>query len=190
MSSLSILIPTLPDAYRYRMLNRLNEVLDPQIEKYKDRVEKKLNDAGRGAMTIGEKRNWLIANSSGEYFVFIDDDDMVSADYLDQIFIAMESKPDVITFNGHYTENRGQRRRFEIRLGNGYNETRDCFYRWPNHLSIMRRNAISNVRFPHVKEREDYIWSKEINDRKLLKTSIHIDKDLYWYDYIDQSKRI
>jgi hypothetical protein len=54
----------------------------------------------------------------------------------------------------------------------------------------MRRNAISNVRFPHVKEREDYIWSKEINDRKLLKTSIHIDKDLYWYDYIDQSKRI
>lgn len=187
--TLSILIPTLPDPYRYRMLSRLNDVLDPQILKYQDRVEKRLNDAGK-TMTIGEKRNWLIANSSCEYFVFIDDDDMISPDYLDEIFKAMESKPDVITFNGYYTENRGQRKRFEIRLGNGYNETRDCFFRWPNHLAIMRRDAVVTVRFPHIIQREDYLWSKEINDKGLLKSSVHIEKDLYWYDFIEPSKRI
>lgn len=187
--TLSILIPTLPEEYRYRMLSRLNKVLDPQIEKYKDRIEKKLNDAGR-TMTIGEKRNWLIANSSCEYFCFIDDDDMIPDFYLKEIFKALESKPDVVTFNGYYTQNRVGKKRFEIKLGHGYHETKDCFYRWPNHITVMRREAIKNVRFPHVREREDYLWSKEINDKKLLKTSVHIDKDMYWYDFIEPRNRV
>lgn len=187
--TLSILIPTLPEEYRYRMLSRLNEVLDPQIAKYKDRVEKKLNDAGR-SMTIGEKRNWLIAQSSCEYFCFIDDDDMIPDFYLSEIFKALESKPDVVTFNGYYTQNRVGKKRFEIKLGHGYHETKDCFYRWPNHITVMRREAIKNVRFPHVREREDYLWSKEINDKKLLKTSVHIDKDMYWYDFIEPRNRV
>jgi glycosyltransferase involved in cell wall biosynthesis len=189
MSSLSILIPTLQDAYRFRMLKRLNEVLDPQIAKYKDRVQKVVCDAGR-SMSIGEKRNWLIANSSGDYIVYIDDDDMIPAFYLSEIFKAMESKPDVITFNGYYTHNRVGKKPFEIKLGNGYHETKECFFRWPNHIVPIRRDAIKSVRFPHVREREDYLWSKEINDRKLLKTSVHIDKEMYWYDYIDPKNRI
>ena len=108
--SLSILIPTLPERYRFRMLSRLNEVLDPQIEQYKDRVQKVMHDGGRDLMTIGEKRNWLIANSSYEYFTFIDDDDMIHSDYLKEVFAAMESKPDVITFNGYYTHDRGSKK--------------------------------------------------------------------------------
>jgi glycosyltransferase involved in cell wall biosynthesis len=187
--TLSILICTLPETYSYRMLSRLNEVLDPQIEKYKDRVEKKVHDAGRH-MTTGEKRNMLIAQSSGEYFTYIDCDDMVPDYYVEEIIKAIEQKPDVITFKGYMTHDRVGRKNFDIRLGNGYHETRDCYYRWPNHLSVMRRDAIGNVRFPNITKQEDYMWSREINDRGLLKTSVHIDRDMYWYDYIDPKKRV
>ena len=35
-------------------------------------------------MSVGEKRNKLIHMAKGEYFSFIDDDDLVSEEYVDQ----------------------------------------------------------------------------------------------------------
>ena len=38
-------------------------------------------------MSVGEKRNKLINMAKGEYFSFIDDDDLVSEEYVDQVLI-------------------------------------------------------------------------------------------------------
>lgn len=188
MSSLSILIPTLNEPFSIRMLKRLNAIIDPQIAQYPGQIEKIIHDAGR-SMATGTKRNQLIKQSSGEYFVFIDSDDIVSDDYISEIMTAIAKGPDVVTFNGEMLTNGRNARRFEIRLGSGYYEKDGVYYRWCNHLTPMRRDRVAHVKFPDVWVQEDYRWSKEINDRKLLKTEVHIDQNLYVYDFWNPKPR-
>lgn len=185
---LAILIPTLNEQWNITMLKRLRNILDPQIERYSGQVGIILNDAGK-LMTIGEKRNQMIAGSDSEYFSFIDDDDFVSSYYVDSIMKALESNPDVVTFNGWYVENNRTKKPFEIKLGHLYKDLPDKFIRWPNHLCPMKRECVQQVKFPIMRNGEDYQWSKEINDKRLLKTSVHIEQDLYTYDFISHHLR-
>lgn len=174
-----ILICSLPE--RANKLRRLTTNLDRQKEKYRGLVNYKINDAGPSLPT-GTKRNILIEQNHCEYFSFIDDDDSVSSDYVEQIMIAIENNPDVITFNGWMTTNGRDRRNFTIRLGSRYEEKNGHFYRFPNHLCVFKREKVSQVKFPDIWQMEDYQWAKAIHDRRLLKKEIHIEADLYWYD--------
>jgi glycosyltransferase involved in cell wall biosynthesis len=178
---LSILICTLPE--RADKLKRLTDILDYQIAWFKDHVHYSIHDAGRG-MPTGKKRNELINQTSGEYFVFIDDDDVISDDYVEEIMKAIEQKPDVVTFKGFMTTNGEDRRDWTIKLGSKYEERNGHYYRWPNHIVPMRRDAVRQIAFPEIWIQEDYQWSKRINDMCLLKTEVHIDKVLYHYDKI------
>ncbi len=177
--TLAILICTIPE--RADKLKRLTNILDPQIERHKDSVFRMVNDRSRSLPT-GTKRNNLIEGSQSDYFAFIDDDDLVSAFYVDEIVKAMESNPDVITFNGWYTEYGNNRRNWEIRLGSEYVERNGMYYRWPNHLAVMKRERVRHIKFPDVWQQEDFIWSEQIAKRKLLKSEVHIDSFLYHYD--------
>lgn len=180
---LSILIPTLNEPESIRYLKRLRSILDPQVAKYPGEVEIKIHDAGR-SMPTGTKRNELIANSDGEFIVFIDCDDWVCDTYVSDIMQALESNPDCVNFRGWMTTNGINRRNFIIRLGSKYEEKNGIYYRWPNHLSIMRRELIKGVKFNPIWIQEDYLWSKEINDRRLLKSEVFIDKELYHYMFV------
>lgn len=178
--TLSVLIPTLPE--RYQLLKRLQNILTSQVARYSDRVVIHYNDAGRHA-TIGEKRNALMERVTTDYSVFIDDDDIVSFNYIDSIMRAMESNPDCITFNGWMTTNGMNRRDFIIKLGEKYEERRGVYYRFPNHIVPMKTSLVRHIKFPHITQTEDYQWARQINDKKLLKTSVHIEQDLYIYDF-------
>jgi glycosyltransferase involved in cell wall biosynthesis len=172
-----ILICTLPE--RASKLKSLTHSLDKQLV---EGVGYKIHDAGRGLPT-GTKRNHLIEQTQSEYFSFIDDDDQVSDEYVKEIMKALESSPDVVTFNGYLTTNGMHRRNFTIKLGSRYEERSGHYYRWPNHLCVFKRDKVRHIKFPDVWNQEDYHWSKNIHDRKLLKTEVHIDKDLYWYKF-------
>ena len=50
-------------------------------------------------LLVGTKRNILKRLAKGYYICYIDDDDMVTRDYLKSIFNAMSSNPDIITFH-------------------------------------------------------------------------------------------
>lgn len=179
---LSILIPTLPE--RSGHLKRLENILIPQL---KDNVEVVLDDRPRGVST-GEKRNNLILRATGEYTCFVDDDDSVTVYYISEILKALESNPDVVTFDGWMTTNGSSRVDWSIKLGEKYESRKDPdgitrYYRWPNHLTPMRKSLIQHVKFPNKHQGEDYEWCKQINDMRLLKTSIHIPLKLYHYEY-------
>lgn len=189
MTKLSILIPTLPETYSINRLARLNRILDPQISKYKDKVEKIIHDAGR-SMPTGQKRNELIARAEGEYFIQIDSDDVVSDNYVEEILNAIEQGPDVVTFRGYITEDRGPRKNFVIKLGERYEERNGVYYRYCNHLCAFKKSVVQHVKFPHIHKQEDYQWATEIHNRRLCKTEVHIEKDLYWYDFISPHKRL
>lgn len=185
---LSILICTLNEPFYINGLKRLNNILDPQIERYPGRVEKLINDAGRSVST-GQKRNELIKNSEGEYFCFIDSDDMVPSYYVDELMKAIEREPDVITFNGWITEDGGNKKNFTIKLGESYIERSRHYYRYPNHLCIFKRSLVEHVKFPHITTGEDFAWATSIRDQKLLNTEVHIQHNMYEYLFISPHKR-
>lgn len=174
-----ILICTLPD--RANKLRRLTTELDRQKVKFHGTVDYRIHPAG-SSMTTGRKRNELVEQSFSEYFSFVDDDDMVSKDYIEQIMLATEKSPDVITFNGWMTTNGADRRDFTIKLGSRYEEKNGHYYRFPNHLCAFKREKVRHIKFPDQWVQEDYLWAKNIHDRGLLKTEVHIDSDLYHYD--------
>lgn len=180
MSTFLILICTLPE--RRDKLKRLTTTLDIQKAKYNGIVNYKVHDAGR-SMTTGTKRNQLIEQSQSDYFSFCDDDDMVSDQYVDSIMRAIEQRPDVVTFNGYMTTNGKQRRNFTIKLGEKYEERDGQYYRFPNHLCAFKRDKVRHIKFPDQYVQEDWHWAKSIHDKGLLKTEVHINADLYWYDF-------
>lgn len=178
MCKLSILIPTLPERFHY--LQRLKNIIEPQVARFADQVEIKIHDAGRH-MSTGTKRNELIALSEGEYFIQIDDDDMVPVYYVDELIKAIDQGPDVVTFIGYMTTDGAHRQDFTIKLGSKYETISGHHYRFPNHLCAYKRSVVEKVKFPDITVTEDYQWASEVQRRGLLKTEVHIAKEMYHY---------
>lgn len=187
---LSILIPTLPE--RSKLLQRVCEHLGTFNP---DEVEILTDHRGR-EITTGQKRNDLIARAKGSHVSQVDDDDFPQKGYIQSIVDAIKlSNPDCVTFNGWYTENLGPRINFTIRLGEKYEARNGHVYRFPNHLAAIKTEIAKSVKFPHQTIGEDFEWAKIMNDAKQdrgvwvsgknprLKTSVHIERDLYYYDY-------
>jgi glycosyltransferase involved in cell wall biosynthesis len=183
---LSILIPTLPE--REHLYNQMSEYLTSicPFEYINDLHI--ISDKRDRKVPTGQKRNDLVSQARGDYFVFVDDDDQLHTDYLRDIFAAIESKPDVITFNGFMTTDGAQRVDFEIRLDHPYKAEirnfKEIYLRYPNHLCPMKRELVKDVKFEHVWQGEDYRWATKIRELGLLKTEVVIEKDLYHYQYI------
>ena len=91
---LSILICTIIE--RKNLLNRLLNILNKQKT---DDVEV-LVESDNKQISIGEKRNKLLNKAVGDYVAFIDDDDLVSDDYVKKVLQAIESKPDCCGMEG------------------------------------------------------------------------------------------
>ena len=178
--TLSILIATLPEraAYLEKMLAMIGTHEQVEI----------LTDHRPRTVPTGTKRNDLIQQATGEWFVFVDDDDVIDPEYVTLILEALKQNPDVVTFQGWYTENGGNRLDWTIKLGERYEarvqDGKYQIFRWPNHLSVMRKSLVAHIKFPDIWHGEDYQWSKRIAELGILKTEIHIPKQLYHYVYI------
>lgn len=189
----SILIPTIPETAA--KLARLQDILYPQIAPVNNLVEVVVYETERYSpnqshLCRGEKRNNLIEMCNGEYFSFVDDDDIVASTYVEDILDALEYDPDVITFEGWMTTNGINRVDWEIKLGEDYVERNGKYYRFPNHLCVFRKSIVEDIKFPRINDGEDYEWAKSIHDKGLLKSTIHIKKHLYHYDFITKNGKI
>ena len=181
MIVLSILIPTMPK--RLGLLKRLLNVLNPQVT---DEVEI-LTHSDDGRIPTGRKRNDLIKQAQGQYVVFIDDDDIVADTYVSDILKAATKNPDCITFRG-WMETDGQcRTEFRLSINypyaTGIHNGEQIYFRYPNHITPIRRDIAINVLFPNVTIGEDYMWATAIHKAGLLKSEVHIKKQLYFYQY-------
>jgi len=177
---LSILITTIPESANF--LKRITNILQPQVSRYPE-VEILINDTGRD-MPTGTKRNQMIQDCKGQYYCFVDVDDIVPAYYVDELMKSINQNPDVITFIGYMTTNGGSMTDFVIKLGERYEYRLGKYYRFPNHLCCFKKSLVSHIKFSDVWEQEDYIWAKKVNDMGLLKSEVHIPVNMYHYDFI------
>ena len=132
-------------------------------------------------ISVGEKRNILLNKSNGRYVCFIDDDDLISDDYVIKLVNAIQSNADVITFCGDYVENT-LITPFSISLVHRGNFNHpNIFYRLPNHLCPVKREIALSCQFSNKNFGEDSDYSERINN--YLKNEFHIQDKLYFYMY-------
>jgi len=180
--SLSILICSLEERKQI-FLEKLISVLTPQIENKSVEI---LIFSDNGELPIGTKRNQAIESSRGEYICFVDDDDNVSEMYVDRILNKIPEKKDVIVFDALISFNGTGHKLVKYGKEFNYCETRDCYYRNPNHLMVHKKSNIKEF-FLDVRTGEDDEWAK----RRLssIKTQSRINEILYFYEYRTDVKK-
>lgn len=145
------------------------------------------------AMTIGEKRNKLLACARGKYLAFLDDDDMVSNDYVESIVQAIQHHPeaDVIPFNQHCMVN-GKEFYVDFDLSNNNepavmdaNGNYANIRRKPYHMCVWKSVIAKNTPFPNVSYGEDLAWIMNLCLR--CKRQHKIQKVLHYYRYDDRT---
>lgn len=180
---LSILIPTLPR--RVHLLHRLLHVLLPQVNI--DEVEVLFN-SDRGC-TIGEKRNRMVAQAQGHYIAFIDDDDLVSDNYVVSVIAGIDKGVDCCGLTGLYKPDNGKEQVFihSIQYDRFFEED-NRLLRCPNHLNAVRREHALRCPFPHWDRSEDSNYAFQLRDSGLLKTEHPITDTIYIYEFISDKR--
>lgn len=184
INKLAILIPTIVGREEY--LNRLLAILEPQVEKYKDEVVIFI-DKDDKQMTIGQKRNrlteWAVANGC-THRAFIDDDDIVSHDYIELNIVGVRLNYDVNSLTGLYYENDRYDRPFvhDIKYKEAKTNNQLMIYeRFPNHLNVTKLSLIKDYKYELKNFGEDMEHAERISNDGVLKTQYTINKPVYNY---------
>lgn len=176
---LSILILSLPS--RLDRLSLLLKTLQNQTIKKPVQI---LTLGDNKSMSVGEKRNMAMSLAKGRYMCFIDDDDMVSNDYVDSILEAIELSPEVITFNVMKFSGGKEEKTCKFYYQNGnysrISPDRSHYKMMPNHLCVWRKDVIIEE-FPHKTVNEDHVWAMAMDGNYI--DVVNIDKVLYHYLY-------
>ena len=193
---LSIGILTLNGRENY--FNRLMHHIKLAANKWAEQLELIVAKDNKEA-SVGTKRNQVLDQANGKFVCFIDDDDMISADYFDDVMNAIIQNDDVdsIGFNGMYyvdekpmmvfkhSSQFNDTRVLEKVFDNGGNHTGDKVvqYRKCNHLNPVRTTLAKQIRFNEISYGEDSDYSTRLYESNLLKKETYIDKILYHYLY-------
>ncbi len=180
----SILIPTLKE--RKKVFQELYTKLTKQIKDNNlENVVEIVVLSDNRTKSIGQKRNELLEQSTGEYICFVDDDDDIHEHYIEMIYNALLTNPDCVNLIGIKTTNGKQPRTFihSIKYTSWF-EKDFIYYRPPNHLNTIRRDIAIKFKFPEKNHGEDADWSMQIAKSGLLKKEALISEPYYFYRFL------
>ena len=180
---LSVLIPTVPS--RFHLLNQfLDYVSHQKIEDVEFVIF-----ADNYILSIGEKRNILLEESSGDFIVFIDDDDWVHVRYfelLNQVFCF--KKVDYIgymmarSFNGIVQPHEIRSIKYKRCFSDAYGT-----YRNVSHTNPIRRSIATQFKFPKKSQGEDVDWCQQIFESKLIVREHFVNLPMYEQRFTDSN---
>ena len=136
-------------------------------------------------MTVGAKRNLLIKESIGDYFVFVDDDDRVTDDYTSRLLSGIKTDKDVILFDVEISINGGKYRKVYYDANYiGDRNLPNSYLRIPNHIMCWKR-SVPKKKFPNISMGEDIGWATQ--NKHYIKSQAKVDKTLYYYDFNNET---
>ncbi len=175
---LSILIPTMQN--RAAMLESLMCQLRWNIGGFREGVDYEIV-LHSGSETVGEKRNQLLQHASGEYSVFIDDDDEITPYYLYRIFEGIQKGVDHIGIAMTYAPDNGPSKLVLCSKDNKWSETPAAYLRGVQHVCAIKTELARSVKYPDISFGEDKIYSELITP--VVKTEHLITEPIYIYKY-------
>ena len=186
---LSILIPTLTS--RGHFYNRLHSQLSKLIAEspFKDEIEI-IPLCDNRELTIGDKRNKLLEMATGEYSVFVDDDDLVDGNYIKLIMQVLPDGFDGIGFKGLIFTDGKNPKSFIHKVGETYREQGGIYYRPLNHLNPIKTSIMRKIGFPSLNHAEDFDFSNRLAESGLIKTTYFIDAHLYMYYFRSKKQEL
>jgi hypothetical protein len=182
----SILICTLPkrfdffEAIYHTLQNQINnEILSGRL---RHSIEVLYYEDDH-ALTTGAKRNKLLKAARGKYVNFIDDDDMVSDDYIAMIYERLLKDPDCVALLGIITFDGQNPMTFihSINYTSIYSGADGIFYRPPNHLNPIRRSIAQQFSYPNVSQGEDAVYTMLVANSRLLQKEESVPHAYYFY---------
>jgi len=138
-----------------------------------------------GELSIGAKRNRLLQKAAGKYVNFIDDDDLVSEEYVELLYSRLRRDPDCVELKGIITENGKNPKLFihSIEYTSFFTGADGIYYRPPNHLNPMRRTIAQKFNYKEIDFGEDSDWTMRVVRSQLLKREESVPDPYYFYRY-------
>lgn len=178
---LSLLIITIPErltTFLPKMVECLQKQMTPEVEL--------LALMDTKTLSLWAKRNKLMEIASGDYIIHLDDDDLVTDDFVEQILRGIESWADCITFNHSISINGWDyvpvifwkdQEHTQVSAEQPY------YTRKPNNKMCWRRSLALQYPQADISWLEDTLQADEMAKHDY--TEHHIDKALYLYNYSD-----
>ena len=177
MITLSILIPSIPSRF-----DRMTNLYDKLMKQVQDKPVEILCLIDNKKRSIGLKRDALVQSCKGAYLAFVDDDDDISSDYIDEMLKGCNTGKDIVCFRQGATIS-GMQAVIDFSIKNVNREFRpnEVVQRRPFHVCGIRSDIAKRHRFPDVGYSEDWHWMERV--LKEIKTEYKIDKMLHFYTY-------
>lgn len=178
---LSILILTLPSR-RKTFLSNLLDILEPQVAQHNNVELLVLYDNKK--RSVGEKRDSIISIANGEYIVFIDDDDIVTENYVSDIITCLNENPDTdcVVFDTICTIDDGIPIHCKYGIEYNYNNNATGNGFWTGklaHTMVYNKKLVLSASFGRMNVGEDFHWVSQVHTK--IKNQSRIDKVLYYY---------
>ncbi len=184
MLKLTILVPTVPSRLHYFYPRIMGQLI--QQTKHRTDVEL-IAFFDNKKRSTGRKRQAMLELVQGEYVVFIDDDDRISDDYVEEILTALYNNPncDCVVFDSICQVNGGIPYvcKYGIEFEYGFIDSNQPQLGWrgkPAHTMVYKSNIAKKHPFIDVQNGEDSDWVKRAC--KDIKYQVRIDMVLYFYD--------
>ena len=188
---ISILILSIPS--RTESVTALMKKLEGQLGNRRSVEILVLTD--NRSQSISEKRNVLLRAARGQFVCFMDDDDGIANDYIDQLLTAVKENPsvDCVSFN-QFCSLDGEPMNVEFGIGNPHGQlwrTQEGMLgdikRPPYHMCLWRREIAQSEEFRPMygangqSYGEDFDWLVRLYSK--VQTEHHIDSPLHMYVY-------
>jgi hypothetical protein len=185
----SILVPTLGE--RRPLFERLMAGLLPQTEPYGGRVQV-VGWHNDGSPSLPKIRQSMVLGATTDYVCFVDDDDLVSPDYVDEVVTALGERPDYVGFQVQcYSDGAPIAVAYHSLEHRSWRNLRGRFERDISHINPIRTALARQASFTVARTgmAEDRVWANQLRRMRIVRTEVVVPQILYHYLYVPKGSR-
>lgn len=180
--SWTILVPTLGE--RRALFERLMATLLPQAERHPG--VQVVGWWNNGSPSLPKIRQTMVQATTTDYLCFVDDDDLVSPEYVDEIVAALSDGPDYVGFTVQcYSDGWPTALAHHALKYGRWANLKTHYERDISHINPMRTRLARRADFTRAKagRAEDRVWVDQLRRTQALRSEVVIPRVLYHYLY-------